>query len=177
MVAATSMTTTTATTEEPILSRLDRLDIMLRQLEEIKGCNHVHRSSHSAKSSCESTPSSETLTSEYAQVSSTTSSLTADHFSPKSQLDKHCRPIQNVMMETGAKGTLIERLDHVEERVLKLCMQLEDEFEAAERKREDRERAEVVEEVMFVDEKKNRQKKKKKGFKQLVKRCVTGKTD
>ncbi|XP_050386249.1 uncharacterized protein LOC126802640 [Argentina anserina] len=105
------MARTTATMEEPILSGLDRLDIMLRQLEEIKRCNHIHQSSHSAKFSCESTPSSGTLTSDYAQVWST--ALSADHFSPKS-LEKHCCPIQNVMMETGAKGTLIERLDHVE---------------------------------------------------------------
>ncbi|PRQ54652.1 hypothetical protein RchiOBHm_Chr1g0316061 [Rosa chinensis] len=170
MVAVT-MTATTANTEEPILSRLDRLDIMLRQLEEINGCNPIHQSSHSAKSSWESTPSSGTLTSDYAQVSSTTS---ADYFSPKS-LEKHCRPFQNVMMETDAKGTLIERLDHVEDRVLKLCMQLEEELEAAERKREDRDRVKVETEVKVVEEK--RTPHKKKGFKQLVKQCVTGKTN
>nr|XP_011468827.1 PREDICTED: uncharacterized protein LOC105352799 [Fragaria vesca subsp. vesca] len=173
MVAVTMTTSTMANTEEPILSRLDRLDIMLRQLEEIKGCNNpIHQSSHSAKSSCESTPSSGTITSDYAQVSSTASS--ADHFSPKS-LEKHCRPIQNVMMEMGAKGTLIERLDHVEERVLKLCMQLEEELEAAERKR-DGDRFKVEEEGNKVVEER-RTTGHKKGFKQLVKQCVTGKTN
>lgn len=151
------MTRTTATTEEPILSRLDRLDIMLRQLEEIRGCNTVPRSSPSAKSSSASTPSSGTLTSDYGQVSSSA-------VSPKC-LEKHCRPIENVMMEKEAKGTLIERLDHVEDRVLKLCVQLEYELDAVERKRDDR--------VKVGEEK--RTLHKKKGLKQLVKQCVTGK--
>lgn len=152
------MTRTTATTEEPILSRLDRLDIMLRQLEEIKGCNTVPRSSPSAKSSSASTPSSGTLTSDYGQVSSSSA------VSPKS-IEKHCRPIEDVMMEKEAKGTLIERLDHVEDRVLKLCVQLEYELDAAERKRDDR--------VKVGEE--ERTPHKKKGLKQLVKQCVTGK--
>ncbi|KAJ9174496.1 hypothetical protein P3X46_013133 [Hevea brasiliensis] len=97
-----------AVTEEPILSRLDRLDNMLRELEEIRGsCNR------SPKSSCESTASSGTLA------------------------KKHCRPINRVMMETEIKGTLVEGLDHAEERLLKLCIQLEDELEA-EKKREEK---------------------------------------
>lgn len=153
------MTRTTATTEEPILSRLDRLDIMMRQLEEIKGSNTVPRSSPSAKSSCASTPSSGTLTSDCGQVSSSSA------VSPKS-LEKHCRPIENVMMEKEVKGTLIERLDHVEDRVLKLCVQLEYELDAVERKRED-DRVKVGEE--------KRTRHNKKGLKQLVKQCLTGK--
>jgi cellulose synthase A len=70
------------------------------------------------------------------------------------------------MMEKEVKGTLIERLDHVEDRVLKLCVQLEYELDAAERKRED-------DPVKVGEEKRTRHKKK--GLKQLVKQCVTGK--
>ena len=81
----------------------------LRQLEEIRGC------SKSPKSSCASTTSSGTLMSD-GHVSSL-------DFSPKS-LEKHCRPIDHVKIETEIKGTLIERLDHVEDRVLKVIKDL-----------------------------------------------------
>ncbi|GAV67004.1 hypothetical protein CFOL_v3_10513 [Cephalotus follicularis] len=128
-----------AMTEEPILSRLDRLDIMLKLLEQIRGC------SRSPKSSCASTPSSGTLTNE-GQASSV-------DFSPKS-IEKHCRPIDRVVMEAEVKGTVVERLDHVEDCLLKLCLQLE-----AETKREEN----------------IGKKTHKKGLKQLVKRCVKGK--
>ncbi|KAI4333135.1 hypothetical protein L6164_017977 [Bauhinia variegata] len=128
-------------TEEPILSRIDRLDKMLRQLEEIRGYNK------SPKSSCESTPSSGTLTSD-GHVSSL-------DFSPKS-LQKHCRPIENVIVETEMKGTLIERLNHVENRMFKL----EEEWEAEKKNGEGK-----------TEEKTSQ---KKKGLKQLVKQCVKG---
>lgn len=79
--------------------------LQLRHLEEIKGCNR------SPKSSCTSIASSGTPTSD-GQRSST-------DFSPKS-LEKHSRPINHVIMETEVKGTLIERLEQVEDRVLKV---------------------------------------------------------
>ncbi|KAG4386170.1 hypothetical protein AAZX31_12G226700 [Glycine max] len=121
-----------AATEEKILSRIDRLDNVLRHLEEIRGCNP------SPKSSCASTPTSGSD----GHVSST-------DFSPKS-LEKHCRPIENIMMETEAKGTMIERLNQVEDRMLKL-------------------------EEELVAKKKEEGKKMnspKKGFKQLVKQSM-----
>ncbi|XP_068342717.1 uncharacterized protein [Pyrus communis] len=185
------------TTEEPILSRMDRLDTVLRQLEEIRGSHsHSHSHTHSPKSSsCTSSPTrtSGTLTSDGGHVPSS-----AELISPEN-LEKHCRPIEHVMMETDAKGSLIERLDHVEDRVLKLCMQLEEEFmeTSAERKRDDEaemvkrrekeERAEMTrrsekEEKIVISEIERRtqidvikKKKKKKGLKQLVKQCVMGK--
>ncbi|KAI3731828.1 hypothetical protein L1987_63018 [Smallanthus sonchifolius] len=133
------------TVEEPMLSRLDRLDIIVRRLEELRGGNRT------PKSSCPSTPSSGTLTSD-GQVSSI-------DFSPRS-LEKHCRLIDDVIMETGMKGTLIERLVHVEDRVANLCMQLEEEIEAERRR--------------VAEEEKRKLSKKKRGLKQLVKSCVTG---
>ncbi|PON74200.1 hypothetical protein PanWU01x14_050320 [Parasponia andersonii] len=143
------MAMTTAITEEPILSKIDRLDYMLRQLEEIRGSNRS--SSSPAKSSYASTQSSGTLTSE-GHVSS------IDDVSPKS-LEKHCRPIDHVMMETEVKGTLIERIYRVEDRVLKLCLQMEEQLVEAEKMKK-------------ADAKKSH---KKKGLKQLVKQCVKGK--
>ncbi|CAH1416483.1 unnamed protein product [Lactuca virosa] len=138
------------TVEEPMLSRLDRLDTIVRQLEEIRGGNRT------PKSSCASTPSSGTLTSE-GQISSI-------DFSPRS-LEKHCRPIDDVIVETGVKGTLIERLLYVEERVAKLCMQMEEEIEGEKRRL-------VEEEAM--KKKTTTERKKKRGLKELVKSCVTG---
>ncbi|GJS14814.1 hypothetical protein Tco_0409286 [Tanacetum coccineum] len=142
----------TTIVEEPMLSRLDRLDTIVRQLEEIRGGNR------SPKSSCASTPSSCTLTSD-GQISSI-------DFSPRS-LEKHCRPIDDVIIETGVKGTLIERLVHVEDRVAKLCMRLEEEIEAEKRRvlRQEEEERKKKEMVMV--------KKKKKGLKQLM-ACVMG---
>ncbi|KAL9420972.1 hypothetical protein AB3S75_038526 [Citrus x aurantiifolia] len=125
-----------AVNEEPILSRLDRLDNLL---EEIRSCNR------SPKSSCASTPSSGTFTSE-GQASSV-------EFSPNS-LEKHCRPIDRVVMETGVKGTVMERLDRIEAHVLKL----EEELEAEKTREEEGDK-----------------KAHKKGLKQFVKQIVKGK--
>lgn len=82
------------------------LYFQLRQLEDIRCGNRT------PKSSCASTPSSGTLTSDCHASS-------VDFFSPKN-LEKHCRPMEDVIMETELKGTLIERLVHVEDRVLKV---------------------------------------------------------
>ncbi|CAA0827227.1 Expressed protein [Striga hermonthica] len=136
--------------EEPMLSRLSRLDHILKQLEDIRS------GSHSPKSSYASTTSSGTLTSEghpasFAEVS------------PEG-LEKHCRPVEEVMLEVERKGTLIDRLVRAEDRILKLCMQLEEEFEG-----------ERGEEENGMAEKKKKSTTPKKGLKQLVKSCVTRK--
>ncbi|KAL5760475.1 hypothetical protein ACOSP7_018986 [Xanthoceras sorbifolium] len=131
--------------EAPILSRLDRLDNVLRQLEEIRSCNRSPKSSTPP-----STRSSGTLTSD-GRVSS------VEYFSPRS-LEKHCRPIDHVVMETEVKGTLIERLHQVEDRVMKLCLQMEGELAAEKQSNEE------------VDKKANN-----KGLKQFVKHIFKGK--
>ncbi|KAF8077137.1 hypothetical protein N665_1060s0015 [Sinapis alba] len=116
-----------AIVEEPILSRLDRIDFMVRKLEEIKG------------SSSPSTPSS---------GRTQTSSL--DMSSPRRSTWKlQCRSMEQVMEETERKGTLLERLNNVEEQVLKLCSHYEEE----------------------IKEKKTK-KKKKKGLRKLVDKVV-----
>ncbi|GER37900.1 hypothetical protein STAS_14327 [Striga asiatica] len=134
--------------EEPMLSRLSRLDNILKQLEEIRS------GTHSPKSSYESTTSSGTLTSEGQPPSF------AD-VSPEG-LEKHCRPVEEVMLEVERKGTLIDRLILAEDRILKLCMQLEEEFEG-ERVKEENGMADKIKSTP------------KKGLKQLVKSCVTRK--
>jgi cellulose synthase A len=87
------------------LKRVCAYDHQMRELAELGGCNRPPKSS----SSC--TQSSGTLAGE--------GKVSFVDLSPES-LEKHCRPISNVMMETGVKGTLVERLDHLEERVLKV---------------------------------------------------------
>lgn len=130
-----------AVTQEPILSRLDRLDNLMRQLETIRG------SSRSPKSSSPSTPSSGTRTSD------------VDFFSPRSRdINKlHCRPIDDVIVETEHKGTLLDRVSLMEERLLKLCMQFEEELETEKQEKED-----------------HKSPHKKTGLKQFVKSCVKG---
>ncbi|GFP84860.1 hypothetical protein PHJA_000629800 [Phtheirospermum japonicum] len=134
--------------EEPILSRINRLDNILKQLEDIRSINH------SPKSSYASTTSSGTLTSDGHPSSF------AD-FSPRG-LGKHCRPVDEVMLEVERKGTLIDRLVHAEDRILKLCLQLEEEFEAEREK----------ELTPSSDKSKSTPSTPKKGLKQLVKSCV-----
>lgn len=88
----------------------------LRHLEEIRG------PSRSSKSSGASMISSETPTSN--------SKASSVDLSPRS-LEKHSRPIDHVIVETEVKGTIIERLELVEDRVLKVrysrtCMLIND---------------------------------------------------
>ncbi|GMH20608.1 hypothetical protein Nepgr_022449 [Nepenthes gracilis] len=114
-----------AATDEPMLARLDRLDHLLKHFEEIKRYNRT------PKSSCASTPSSGTLTSD-GQASSV-------DFSPKS-LEKHCRPIDDVIVEIERKGTLMERVAHLEDHILKLGQAME-----AEKKKRNVEKAQKEE--------------------------------
>ncbi|KAL6498657.1 hypothetical protein OROGR_028204 [Orobanche gracilis] len=132
-----------AGSEEPLISRLSRLDNILKQLECVQGVVH------SPKSSYASTTSSGTLTSDGRPPS-------LDDFSLR-RFEKHCRPLEEVMLEVESKGTLIERLGDVEERILKL----EKGFEAGREK----------EQTLPVDRKKSTTPKK--GLKNLVKSCVT----
>ncbi|XP_011047397.1 PREDICTED: uncharacterized protein LOC105141753 isoform X2 [Populus euphratica] len=125
------------------LKRVCAYDHQMRELAELGGCNRP------PKCSSPSTPSSGTLTRE--------GKVSFVDLSPES-LEKHCRPISYVMMETEVKGTLVERLDHLEERVLKLCVQLEGGLEA------DKHREEVGTE----------KRKHKKGLKGLVEKIVKG---
>ncbi|KAH6814344.1 hypothetical protein C2S51_023362 [Perilla frutescens var. frutescens] len=136
--------------ELPILSRLNRLDNILKQLEDIRGDHH------SPKSSYASTTSSGTLTSDGHP--SSFADLSPDH-----RLEKRCRPVNEVMMEVEEKGTLIDRLIHAEDRILKVCLQLEEEFEA-EKSRE-----------LVMNESAEKKSPNKKGLKQFVKSCVRAK--
>ncbi|XP_058203523.1 uncharacterized protein LOC131317862 isoform X2 [Rhododendron vialii] len=130
------------TTEEPIMSRLHRLDKILNHLEERRGSRT--RSPRSSYAS--TTTSSGTLTSGGDGRVSSTADL-----SPES-IEDHCLPVDVVVVEAEMKGTLLERLVLLENRVLKFEEELESE------------KALPAAQV----------KKKKKGLKQLVKSCAKG---
>ncbi|KAJ8573568.1 hypothetical protein K7X08_010079 [Anisodus acutangulus] len=134
-------------------------------LEEVRGGDHSPKTS---------TASSETLTSD-GQASSL-------NFSPcPRSMEKHCRPIDDVISETEHKGTLIERLVNVENRVLNVCLQLEAELEMKKKKKKEDNNV-VLDQTLkkkregnVVVEAKNKSSHKKGGFKSFVKSCVQGK--
>ncbi|KAG9151858.1 hypothetical protein Leryth_002137 [Lithospermum erythrorhizon] len=135
--------------EEPMLTRIDRLDNIIKKLEEIRRLTH---GKHSPRSSYESTHSRSTSDGQGALSSSSVD------FSPRS-MEKHCRPMDDVIVETERKGTLLERLMYVEDRVLKMCEEMEEELK--DRRRRDYEVSTNIE-----------KKSRKKGLKQLVKKCM-----
>ncbi|XP_047977549.1 uncharacterized protein LOC125219576 isoform X1 [Salvia hispanica] len=117
--------------EEPILARINRLDLILHQLEEIRGDHHSPKSSNASSGP-----------------------LTSDGL-PFLSPEKRCRPVKEVMVEVQEKGNLIDRLLHAEDRILKVCLQLEEEIHESEKSSGSGER-----------------KSPKKGLKQFVKSCV-----
>ncbi|XP_074293952.1 uncharacterized protein LOC141621164 isoform X2 [Silene latifolia] len=130
-----------AATEEPILSRIDRLDHLLRNLEEIRVGSKSPKSCSSP-----STPSSGTRT--------TDSRAWSQEFSPRSR-DKyhHYRSIEEAMIEMEHKGSLLERVSFMEDRLIKVEGELEAEIK---------------------HEKEDKQGDHK-GIKELIKSCVTPK--
>ncbi|KAF5184878.1 Ankyrin repeat-containing protein [Thalictrum thalictroides] len=89
--------------------------------------------------------------------SSSILSITLVDSSPKS-MEKHCRPIDTVMIETEIKGNLIDKLHQVEDRLLKLCIDLE----VHEREKD------KIQQQEFGEEGKKDKKECNKGLKQLV---------
>ncbi|XP_074293951.1 uncharacterized protein LOC141621164 isoform X1 [Silene latifolia] len=134
-----------AATEEPILSRIDRLDHLLRNLEEIRVGSKSPKSCSSP-----STPSSGTRT--------TDSRAWSQEFSPRSR-DKyhHYRSIEEAMIEMEHKGSLLERVSFMEDRLIKVCTQVEGELEAE------------------IKHEKEDKQGDHKGIKELIKSCVTPK--
>ncbi|XP_008804548.1 uncharacterized protein LOC103717801 [Phoenix dactylifera] len=127
-----------------ILDRMDRLDALLGYLER----RESRAAAAAAKSPRASTTSSGTVTTSDGGNSSVNSS-------PKCLSRRWCRPVHDVLMEVQAKGSLMDRVDHLEHRLLKI----EDE-----KKREEAERS----------PRSGDKSKHGKGLKSLVKSCVKG---
>ncbi|KAL8129188.1 hypothetical protein V2J09_018343 [Rumex salicifolius] len=96
----------------PIISRINRLDNVVKHLEELRG-----GSWRSSWESSESPPSSGSP------------STCSDG---RSWASVQCRPLDDVVSEVQHKGTLLYRLSHLEDRVLEcaqICLQVEKERE------------------------------------------------
>ncbi|KAF8110304.1 hypothetical protein N665_0085s0033 [Sinapis alba] len=113
---------------------------MVRKLEEMKAGSSWRSSSPSTPSSSGTQPSSWDL-----------SSL-------RSTGKVQCRSMEQVMEETERKGTLLERLNNVEEQVLKLCLHFDKEVEEERNK-----------EIKSMEKEK---KMKKKGLRKFVDKVV-----
>ncbi|KAJ3673011.1 hypothetical protein LUZ60_006385 [Juncus effusus] len=133
-----------------ILNRVDRLDVMLGYLEDLRlgrpSGERTPKTPRTPRSPAASTNSSGRLIDVFGDSSVTSS--------PKSLSRRPCRSVEEVMMEMKVKGNLLDRIELLETRILKL----EDEVE--------------------VEKKEGRTSPKKssprKGLKKLVKACVHG---
>ncbi|KAL9272052.1 hypothetical protein AKJ16_DCAP16371 [Drosera capensis] len=100
------ITSMTIFAEETLLSRLDRLDNLLRHLEEKAAAATTAGSNY--RDSKSSSGSTEVIS------GMTTTTITSE------ELEKCCRPLEDVVVETEIKGSLVQRLARMEDRVLKL---------------------------------------------------------
>ncbi|CAL9186776.1 unnamed protein product [Musa hybrid cultivar] len=91
-----------------ILSRVERLDLMLGYLEELR----------SSRGGAERSPGTSTTSGGGAVTTSDGGNSSVDS-SPKSLDHRRCRPIGDVVVETQVKGNLIDRVEHLEIRLLK----------------------------------------------------------
>ncbi|KAG6493186.1 hypothetical protein ZIOFF_048163 [Zingiber officinale] len=89
-----------------ILARVDRLDIMLGYLEELRG-SHSSRSTSAAASG------------DAGAVTTSEVSISSVDSSPRSTDRRRCRPIGAVVVETQVKGNLMDRVEYLEKRLLK----------------------------------------------------------
>ncbi|XP_042417437.1 uncharacterized protein LOC122006136 [Zingiber officinale] len=134
-----------------ILARVDRLDIMLGYLEELRG-SHSSRSTSAAASG------------DAGAVTTSEVSISSVDSSPRSTDRRRCRPIGAVVVETQVKGNLMDRVEYLEKRLLKLEEARELEEEKTRSGGEEMKRSNV-EKV---------KRKRGKGLKRLVASCVKG---
>ncbi|KAJ0973614.1 hypothetical protein J5N97_015579 [Dioscorea zingiberensis] len=104
-----------ATEEHPsLLSRLDRLDIMMGYLEEVKSMSRAMGNSFASTTS--STGTGRTTT---------TTTTTSDEGGGNSSVNSSPKSVGEAVTETQKKGNLIERVSHLEDSVMNLSLQVE----------------------------------------------------
>ncbi|KAL6599968.1 hypothetical protein ACP70R_045619 [Stipagrostis hirtigluma subsp. patula] len=137
----------------PMMARVDRLDHLLAYLEEM----HHHRNSNTATSS-PSTPRSRALSTDRDDSSAASTPRAGSWRRTASS----CRPAKEALEEAQAKGSLLDRIALLEDRLLRM----EDEIEITPEKG-----------VAAIGEERHRRSSsgKKKGIKSFVKSCVRGK--
>ncbi|KAJ8483847.1 hypothetical protein OPV22_016332 [Ensete ventricosum] len=145
------------TSDQPpsILSRMERLDIMLGYLEELR----------SSRRGAERSPGTSTTSGGGAVTTSDGGNSSVDS-SPKSLDHRRCRPIGDVVVETQVKGNLIHRVEHLEIRLLKAsCLEKEIELEKMKKKKSEEEKR----------TKRNSERRTRgRGLRRLVTSCVKG---
>ncbi|KAK3140360.1 hypothetical protein QOZ80_5AG0399830 [Eleusine coracana subsp. coracana] len=131
-----------------MMARVDRLDLVLTYLEELHHNHHHHH--HGGSNLSTSSPSTPTTQS--------------GDSSPRGSASwrRACRPAKEVLEEAHAKGSLVDRIAFLEDRVLKMEEDMEITPEGESSKSDQR-------------KEKVRDGNKKKGLKSLVKSCVRGK--
>ncbi|KAL6623716.1 hypothetical protein ACP70R_033595 [Stipagrostis hirtigluma subsp. patula] len=138
----------------PMMARVDRLDHLLAYLEEMH--HHQHRSSNTATSS-PSTPRSRALSDDSSAAS------TPRAGSWRRATASSCRPAKEALEEAQAKGSLLDRIALLEDRLLRM----EDDIDICTPEKG----------VAAIGEERHRRSSsgKKKGIKSFVKSCVRGK--
>ncbi|XP_065012858.1 uncharacterized protein LOC103989030 [Musa acuminata AAA Group] len=132
-----------------ILSRVERLDLMLGYLEELR----------SSRGGAERSPGTSTTSGGGAVTTSDGGNSSVDS-SPKSLDHRRCRPIGDVVVETQVKGNLIDRVEHLEIRLLKL----EEEIELEKKKSEEEKRT----------RRNGERRTRGRGLRRLITSCVKG---
>lgn len=94
-----------------VMARVDRLDLVVGHLEEMRGGGGGGR-----RSSCGGSPSTTTTT-----VSSNESGSSSVASTPRGM---SCRPAKEALEEARAKGSLVDRIASLETRVLKVTILL-----------------------------------------------------
>ncbi|RCV19723.1 hypothetical protein SEVIR_3G426200v4 [Setaria viridis] len=123
-----------------MMARVDRLDLVLGYLEEMTMQQHGHRTSTAASG---------------AWSPSTASSSSAAS-TPRGSKTWRRRPAKEALEEAQAKGTLVDRIGVLEDRVLKM----EEDMDIN---------------ITTMSAGSSSSRKKSKGIKSLVKSCVRGK--
>ncbi|KAL6846842.1 hypothetical protein ACP4OV_022695 [Aristida adscensionis] len=143
-----------------MMARVDRVDLVLSYLEEM----HAH---HGRSNSVTSSPSTAAAGTGTGTDDSSAASTPRGSWS-SSWRRASCRPAKEALQEAQAKGTLIDRIAFLEDRLLKM----EEDMEI------------TPEKSVVTDDRSSlhrhhhgsrSSKKKNKGLKSLVKSCVVGK--
>ncbi|CAM0948509.1 unnamed protein product [Alopecurus aequalis] len=129
-----------------MMARVDRLDLVVGYLEEMR-----HSGGGSARSS--------------------TSPSTATTFSSSSPTTPRCRPAEELLRETRAKGSLVERIAFLENRVLRMEEERMEPGETTPERTTSRLSSSMSAAGGSGGSESGR---KKKGLKSLVKSCVRG---
>uniref|UniRef100_A0A0E0KGF7 Uncharacterized protein n=1 Tax=Oryza punctata TaxID=4537 RepID=A0A0E0KGF7_ORYPU len=150
MASAVAASHQPAAVAASVMARVDRLDLVVGYLEEMRGGER--------RSTCGGSPSSTTTTTVNSESGSSSVASTPRGMS--------CRPAKEALAEARAKGSLVDRIAFLENRVLKMEEEMEVTSDV---------RSSGSDEKQRRSEGKNKAEKGTKRLKSLVKSCVRGK--